>query len=246
MPSIEDNRQLSYKYFPIKKPLRFEIETENRTCYIEGYVESNEPNIFSNFEETDITILCPKPYFISTVPEETVFYGMAPRFEFLVNSDGDPIPEEEDSKYYCLDNNHLTEPRIELGSIEEKTYNSVPYSGDAEVGIIITMHALGTVRNVDIYNTITRDHMHIDTDKIEQKTGHPIINRDDIIINTIDGEKSITLLREGQSYNILNCVNRDADWFQLAKGDNLIAYTAEVGSEYLQFTMSHNVLYEGV
>lgn len=252
MASIEDIRQLSYKYFPIKKPLRFEIETDNRTAYIEGYVETNEPNIFSESEETDITIICPNPYFISTSTEETVFFGMAPRFEFLTDRNGKAIPEELGSKYYCLDNPVVFDDdgnivkAIEIGSIEVKTYNAVPYSGDAEVGIIITMHAIGTVKNVDIYNTITRDHMRIDTDKLTTKTGHPIINKDDIIINTIDGQKSVTLIRDGEEINILNCVNKDADFFKLAKGNNTIAFTAEEGGANLQFKMSHSVLYEGI
>lgn len=45
--SIEDVRQLSYKYFPIKKKLTMLIETDNRQAEIEGYVESNDPTIFA-------------------------------------------------------------------------------------------------------------------------------------------------------------------------------------------------------
>lgn len=48
--SIEDVRQLSYKYFPIKKKLTMLIETDNRQAEIEGYVESNDPTIFSKDE----------------------------------------------------------------------------------------------------------------------------------------------------------------------------------------------------
>ncbi len=57
-PSIEDVRQKSYKYFPIKKKLTLLIETDNRTAEIEGYVESNDPNIFSKEETTDISKVC--------------------------------------------------------------------------------------------------------------------------------------------------------------------------------------------
>lgn len=244
--SIEDNRQLTYKYFPIKKQIRLEVETDNRTAYIYGYVESNEPEIFSDFEETNITIICPNPYFISTKSQETVFSGQTPKFEFLVNEQFEKIPEEEGSDYSCLDNNSLTEKLIRIGTVEIKTYNHVPYEGDAECGVVITMHAVGTVRDIHIYNTVTREHMHIDTVKLEEKTGHPVIDKDDIIVNTIDGEKSVTLIRDGKAINILNCVDRDSDWFQLAKGDNLIAFTAEEGATNLKFKMSYNVLYEGV
>ena len=48
--TIEDARQLTYKYFPKKKPLTFYILTDNREIYANGYVESNEPDIFSKVD----------------------------------------------------------------------------------------------------------------------------------------------------------------------------------------------------
>ena len=61
--SIEDARLLTYKYFPINSKINIEIETDNRTVHIDGYVESNEPNIFSNQSGCTITIRCESPYF---------------------------------------------------------------------------------------------------------------------------------------------------------------------------------------
>ena len=56
-PDIETVRQKSYKYFPIKKELILTFETDNRSCYIAGYVESNEPVIFDENEYTQISII---------------------------------------------------------------------------------------------------------------------------------------------------------------------------------------------
>ena len=81
-PTIEDMRQLSYKYFPLKKRVLLLFETDNRTCEIYGYVESNEPDIFSSQETTKISIICPDPYFYSVVPGIAVFYAIDPIFEF--------------------------------------------------------------------------------------------------------------------------------------------------------------------
>ena len=39
--SIEDLRQKSYKYFPLKKSVELTIETDNRYVKTTGYVESN-------------------------------------------------------------------------------------------------------------------------------------------------------------------------------------------------------------
>ena len=50
-PTIEDTRLKSYKYFPIKQNLTFEIETDNRHCFTVGRVESNVPTIFGTDRE---------------------------------------------------------------------------------------------------------------------------------------------------------------------------------------------------
>ena len=65
-------------------------------------------------------------------------------------------------------------------------------------------------------------------------------------INTSKGDKSITLIREGVSYNILNCLDKNTDWFTLAKGDNIFAFTADSGVTNLQFRIENKVIYEGV
>ena len=62
-PTIEETRLKSYKYFPIKRNIKFLIETDNRICETIGRVETNVPSIFSNAEECQISILCPNPYF---------------------------------------------------------------------------------------------------------------------------------------------------------------------------------------
>ena len=83
--SIEDVRQLSYKYFPIKKKLTLLIETDNRSAEIDGYTESNEPDIFSKDEGSDVSIVCPNPFFYSAGEDginTTIFYGVEPLFEF--------------------------------------------------------------------------------------------------------------------------------------------------------------------
>lgn len=230
-PTIEDSRQRTYRYFPIKKPLEFLIETDNRIAKTSGYVESNEPDIFSKDESNSISIICPDPYFYSAGENgtnTTIFYGTEPLFEFVFS------------------NESLDEPMIEFGAIENETEKTVYYDGDAEIGIVITIHALGEARNITIYNTGTREVMRIDTTKIQEITGSGIIAGDDIIISTVRGEKTITLLKGGHYINILNALDKGSDWFTLTKGDNVFAYVAEYGSENLQFKIENKIIYEGV
>lgn len=58
---IEEVRQRSYQLFPIKKQVYIEVETDNRTLYTKGYVEKNEPDIFSDMCKTQVSIICPDP-----------------------------------------------------------------------------------------------------------------------------------------------------------------------------------------
>lgn len=349
--SIEDIRHRSYKYFPLKKQVTIRVETDNRISETIGYIESNEPNIFSNQEGCTVVVVCPDPYFYSVNTNETIFYGVEPAFEFP------------------LFNDSPTEPLLELGTVKNKTEENVFNSGDAEVGMSIIMHATGDVSNVTIYNLDTRERMDLDTSKMpdyisaqlfeddniqwvsgvlmwytnpnaqmpnhglwtgyedqtwvasdyisvipgteieysllltntsrqfilglnEQQEGvwshrcssgtggiwsgsvtipsnvkyiriacdasgdnrlkyvkpidRKIISGDTITINTARGNKSISLLRQGQTINILNCVTRTSKWFTLRKGDNLFVYKAETGAEHLQFRMENKVAYIGV
>lgn len=67
-------RQLLYAYFLPRAwvKLRF-YSDELPVVDIEGYVESFEPNIFSEDPEIQISIICPKPDFIE--PDATIYYG---------------------------------------------------------------------------------------------------------------------------------------------------------------------------
>ena len=74
---IESLRQESYRFFSVKQNVRLLIETDNRLMNIEGYVESNEPTIFSKTEGCKVSIICPYPYFKigDGDPNTTVFSG---------------------------------------------------------------------------------------------------------------------------------------------------------------------------
>ena len=153
---------------------------------------------------------------------------MAPNFEF-------PFSNES-----------LTEDKIEFGIIERRKENVVYYDGDAEQGITITIEAIGTVKNLTIYNVRTREKMAISHDELVSFTGSGIVNGDTITISTVKGHKSIELLRDGVTTNILNCIGKDDDWFMLSKGDNIFGYTADEGSDYLDFKINYSSLYEGI
>lgn len=228
--TVEKIRHLLYKYLPIKKKCRITIETDTRSAYVEGFVESNEPNIFSKAETMSCSILCPDPWFYSAISENTKFSGVDPLFSF---------------PFYSTE-----EKLISLGNIFTDTINNVYYSGDTETGVVITIHAVGPARNLRIYNIDSHESMTFNDERIKTITGDYIKQGDDIIISTVRGNKSCKLQRAGSEYNILNSLNRDADWFTVRKGDNQFAFTAddsEVSNPLnLIFNIESTIKYEGV
>lgn len=229
--SIEEIRLKSYRFFAPKKKLTLLVETDKRTAEIVGYVETNEPTIFSKSEGAQISIICPDPYFYSAGKDgtmRTVFSGDDPLFEF-------PFSNES-----------LTENLLVFGEVQLKTSNVVYYPGDADTGIVIQLHAVGPIEGISIYNTKTKAVMKLDTDKLAAIVGSAIQKGDDIVINTKRGEKSVTFVRSGAKTNVLNCLDRNSDWLYLVKGDNVFAFAAVKNVENLQVVIENQVLFEGV
>lgn len=227
--SIEDTRQKSYKYFPLKRQVTLLVETDNRVAEITGYVESNDPTIFSKKEGSDISIICPDPHFYSAGKDgivSTLFYGADPLFEFPFSS----------------------EPNLELSAIRKVAEKSLRYDGDAETGVTIKIHAIGEANNITIShrNLDSRGSIHIDTDRLKALTGSTIVAGDDIVISTVKGNKFAKLVRDGKTTLILNCLGKNPNWFTLVKGENVFSYEAEEGISNLNVAIENRVMYEGV
>lgn len=134
-----------------------------------------------------------------------------------------------------------------FGNIEQFAEGNIVYTGDADTGVIIRIHALGTARNITIFNLSTSERFSISDEAVTAIVGSSITAGDDIEICTMVGQKSITLSRAGTTYNILNAVDKNSDWFMLRKGDNIFSYTVGVGeTSDLQFVIESNILYEGI
>lgn len=226
--SIESIRQKTYRFFPMKTPLEIEVETDNRIGVTTGYVESNEPIIFSKEESTQISIVCPSAFWLGRDSVVTTFSGIAAGFEF---------PWENPS---------LTLKLIEFGQVFINTSANVFYTGDTDTGVTIYVSFNGAVNNLTIHNVTTGENMAIDSTKLIALTGANFQAGDFLVISTIKGNKFILLYRGASVYNILNAVDILADWFQISKGDNSFTYTASSGVANMQFSIEHRVVYEGL
>lgn len=227
--SVEDCRHLTYRYFPLKKRVRITIKTDTRTSFCEGYVESNEPEVFSDQESTTITIVCPDPYFYVNGDSQTIFSGIRSSFEF-------PFSNES-----------VTEKRIEFGQIWIDRHAVLDYHGTVDTGVLITVHSLsGKAEDIRLYNVDTQERIIIDTTKLEKITGAPFDEKDDIVISTVKKNRYCRLVRKGVTTNIIGALDMTSDWFQISAGLNGFAFTAKAGADNLSVTFSYKDAYVGV
>lgn len=226
--SIEESRHLTYRYFPLKKEITIRIATDTRSLYCKGYVESNDPDIFSQNESAVISVVCPDPWFYTDGGDKTIFSGVRSIFEF-------PFSNES-----------LVSGLIEFSEIWLNTLAILNYKGDVDTGVIITIHALDAAENIHIYNVDTGEEMTIDTSKIRELTGTDLMSRDDIVISTVRGDRYCKLLRNGEYTNLIGAISKDSDWFQITAGNNGFGFTADSGEGNLSVSFSYHNAYVGI
>jgi len=226
--TMEEIRNKSYRFFPMKRPLTFVVTTDTRVGIATGFVETNDPDIFSKEESAQISLLCPDPFFYGNDIIETTFSGITNNFEFP------------------FENPSLTEKLIEFGLVFINTNANVFYSGDSPTGVIFYINFLGSVNDLTIIDYNSGESMPISSDKLITLTGSDFVIGDQVIISTIKGNKFIILIRGGNVINILNTIDINATWFTIDKGDNVFTYTADSGLSNVQFRVEHRVVYEGV
>jgi hypothetical protein len=233
-PTAEDIRHKLYTYFPVKELTNIKIETDNRVCLTDGYIESNEVSIFSKDENSVISIICPDPYFYAIGTQIQWLYGTGPELEFPVS------------------NESTTQKLINFGTQEETVIQGViPYSGDISTGFLCTVTFTGIASGISITNANTGEHISIDSIYISNIL-HIIdaFKQGDILkISSLKGNKFITVTRNNIVTNILNAVNEDFAWFELQKGLNQFNFEAQDGiymTKYMEIKIEYPLIYEGV
>ena len=229
---IEGSRHESYKYFPIRKPVKLYFETDSKTVYLNGYTQENDPGIFSKNEETTITVVCPDPWFYELSEDTVVFSGIDPMFEF-------PFSNES-----------LYEKLIIFGEIRDSIVETFTYRGDIEVGFVaeIEVHQVPEhpINRIRIMNLDKREVLEIDTNRVNTISGGPLRFGDVMFVSTIPGDKYAHLIRGGEEIDILNAVTKESDWPKIYEGENTFGYMATVGTEDLLFKITFQVAYGGL
>lgn len=227
-PLIEDARHKIYKYFPIKKSIILTIETDYRTSFIEGYVESNEPDIFSEEETAQISLICPNPWFYDIGGSKDAFSGVEELFEF-------PFSNES-----------VTEDLIEFGNIRQGTVVGINYKGDIDTGILMRIRFGEVTDKMIIYNVDTSEKMTLWLSRIADITGEKLSKKDEIEISTFTGSKYIYLWRNGRYYNIFPVLDHFTSWFKLSTGINQFAFSANGHESDIIIEFKYKNMYGGI
>lgn len=226
--SVEDSRMILYNLFIVKKQVRLTFETDNRHVYIDGYVESNQPVIFSNKETLQVSVICPDPFFKSMTPFHAVFHGVEPAFEFEFS------------------NESLEEPQMLMSEIRNSTFRNIYYEGDEETGMKITLDLTGDIKDFILYNIGTNEKIALNDNALEHIVGSRFIAGDTVILSTVNKKKGLKLIRGSREYNILNILDKNVDWLKLRAGNNIFAYTVSEGNEHVHISIDNDILYAGI
>ena len=244
--TIEDLRRKCYTYFPLKKNVKLKFTTSDgktvKDFFIDGYVESNEPNIFSSREGTTISIICPQPYFYTSKEQEQRFsISSNPDFSFAFSK----VPSN---------NNELL-----MGDVVSYVVSNLYYEGDADTGIVVDIEfksdvvhdSIGNPKTIRIDNSLTNTSNIFSLEKVnnivselvEGFTG--IVTGDRIILSTIVGEKSLTYIHNGVSYNVLGAIEPTGKWVTLTSGLNYLIIDKD-GSIEITASVKNKIYYYGV
>lgn len=125
-----------------------------------------------------------------------------------------------------------------MGEVDTLTSAAVENDGAVETGLTFELYAKAPLSDPKIIDYYTSEFLELDIDML---TG------DLITITTGQGNKTVTLLRDGVRTNIFNLLSKNSTWLQLPIGGGVYVYEVGTGTvTNLDVTIKHFDLYEGV
>lgn len=213
----EEARRQVYRVLQPKRSAKLYYKSALYDVYIEGYIENVIVSHFDAKQMVTFQMLCPFPYFRKAQLIVNELTAIEGRFHFPF-----AIPVSGQP----------------FGEIVSVPNGEVPNDGMIETGLIIELYAKAAVSNPKVYDYDTQEYIGVNT---SMQAG------DLITITTGQGEKTITLLREGVTTNIFNRIMDGSTWLQLPSKGMTAIYTVGSGlATNLIVSIMHYDLYEGV
>lgn len=198
----EAHKNRFMKLFGHKDTVRIRYITDNIDYFIDGYVENIDtpPNVRPMV--TQVSIICPDPYWRVSGENSVIIAGTEPCFEFPIM-----IPPEG----------------MIFGRIKSELICNVENCGTADSGALWTITAKTACTDPKIENIDTGEFMQT---AIAMETG------DVLEICTERGKKSIRLTRDKVSHDFFNYRVFGSTFLQIHKGLNRFKYTVGSGDEH--------------
>lgn len=222
--SIEFGRQRIYEMFPVAETIDLQIRTDLKIAHLEFYVESVEPNIFSERQEIQISLISMNPFWRSSAmqTEHMVRFNAAdPMFEFPEYSPA--VPNQ----------------RLVFAEERSDHLRTINYTGDAPTGIVIVFSFKSTVTRLSIDNRTTGEGMSF------AKAGMFYPN-EQLIVDTRDGAKTITHRAGGRESHIAGIISAQSQWIRLYRGENVMSLEFDADPSAVDTTIEFETLYRGL
>ena len=213
----EESRRKVYRVLQPKRYVKLNYTSELYDVYIEGYVENVIVSHFDKKQTVTFQMLCPFPYFRNA--------------QLMVNE----LTAVQGMFHFPFALPAAGEPFGEIVSVANAF---IPNDGMIEAGLIIELYAKAGLSGIKVYNYATQQYIGVD---------YTMQAGDLITITTGQGDKTVTLLREGVKSNIFNSIMEGSTWLQLPSEGMTAVYTIEEGyNTDLIVTIKHYDLFEGV
>lgn len=257
--SIEEVRLKTYEIFKVDSPIEIRINTDKHQVRAFGYVESNEPDIFSEQEGCSISIICLDPYWYELTDEVFPMSDIDPKFSFWFKNPDPPAVEdyEYDPSVEKVDWAFSTEALGEytsenfpamlmMGEVNTNPMKNLYNKGNADkIGTSISVSISGDVSNFVFGNQTTGETFTIDDSVVISITGHALQADDTLIISSVRGNKFVKLQRGINEYNLLPAKTVNSEWITLNGGNNIVWYYCD-GIEDTEVNVTFTPAYLGV
>ncbi len=184
-----------------KNPIRLRYITDNIDAYIECRTEqvSTPPNTYPMV--TQISLICPDPYWRKSGDNSVVIAGLIPLFEFIIG-----IPASG----------------MEFGEIRSGRITDLYNGGTVESGALFTITANQPCTNPKLLNLRTEQFIQI---SVAMDAG------DVLEICTEQGKRSVWFTHNGVRRNYFSRRTKGSEFFQLVCGNNPIKYSVDSGGD---------------
>ena len=200
-----------------KGEVKLRYVAPNRDVYIMCRVEQVNTSPNTKPMNTQISLICPDPYWRASGDNTVVIAGTESLWEFPCE-----IPPEG----------------MEFGRIRAETIVTVINDGTAESGAVFTITAKTSCSNPKIENIDTGEFLQA---AVRMEAG------DVLIFGTEQGKKSISFIHDGVTQNYFNYRVSGSSFLQIRPGENRFKYTVDSGDDHaVDILCNFDVKYGGI